>query len=161
MHFKKLIAFFLLLPLTLTAAEDSEQATLWSKDDLDRYKTMLAEQVGDNHSAVADRIIDYDDYFAAMVYREPGSALFEAHAEWVDVYMVSDGQGILTVGGTLADVREVSPGEFRGSAIVGGTDLLISEGDIVHIPVNSPHTVAVAEGETITYFILKVKDSGN
>ncbi len=161
MQFKIFRTFILFLPLTLSAAENSQQATYWSKDDLDRYKTMLAEQVGNNHSAVADRIIDYDNYFAAMVYREPGSSLYEAHAEWVDVYMVSDGQGILTVGGALTEVTEVSPGEFRGSSIVGGTDQLISEGDIVHIPVNSPHTVSVAEGETITYFILKVKDSGN
>jgi len=140
------------------AAEGETEFSYWSNADLDAFTTLLSAQAGESRSAVADRIVDFDHYFAAVVHRESGSSLYESHAEWADLYVVSSGRAMLTVGGTITEPTEVSPGETRGTGIQDGTEQLLTEGDIVLIPANTAHFVAVAPGDHITYFIFKVRE---
>ncbi len=142
----------------LSAAEDQDEFYYWSNADLDAFTTLLSSQAEDSRSAVADRIIDFDHYFAAIVHRESGSSLYESHEDWADLYVVSSGRGMLTLGGTITEPGEVSPGEIRGSGIINGTQQLLTEGDIVLIPANTAHYVAVDEGDHITYFIFKIRE---
>jgi mannose-6-phosphate isomerase-like protein (cupin superfamily) len=139
-------------------ADEDDAVIHWSNADLDAFTTMLSAQAQESRSAVADRIVDFDHYFAAVVHRESGSSLYEAHAEWADLYVVSSGRATLTVGGTITEPTEVSPGEIRGTGIVDGEDKVLTEGDIVLIPANTAHYVSVEEGDHITYFIFKVRN---
>ena len=156
----KKIATIVLLVVSqqLGAAEDELALIHWSNADLDAFTTMLSAQAGESRSAVADRIVDFDHYFAAVVHRESGSSLYESHADWADLYVVSSGRATLTVGGTIIEPTEASPGEIRGTGILNGTDQLLVEGDIVLIPANTAHYVAVAPGDHVTYFIFKVRN---
>ncbi len=153
-----LILSLLVSPQLLSAAEGQDEFFYWSNADLDGFTTLLSSQVGESRSAVADRIVDFDHYFAAVVHRESGSSLYESHEDWADLYVVSSGRGMLTMGGTITEPSEVSPGEIRGSGIINGTEQRLTEGDIVLIPANTAHYVAVEEGDHITYFIFKIRE---
>jgi len=138
-------------------AQEAARHDYWRAADLDGFADSLAASVGANNSAVLDRIIDHDSYFAAIVHREPGPGFSESHDEWADVYFVSSGRGTLIVGGRIADAEETAPGEIRGTRIEGGTQRTLAEGDVVHIPAGTPHHVIVEPGNQITYFIFKVR----
>ncbi len=129
----------------------------WSAAELKGYEEKLAAKITPtNRGAVEDKMIDYGNYFAAMVHRE-GNVGAESHEEWADVYVVSTGSGFVETGGTLKGGKSAGPGEVRGGTIEGGTKQKVGPGDIIHIPAKMPHQVLVEPGKQITYYIFKVK----
>jgi mannose-6-phosphate isomerase-like protein (cupin superfamily) len=90
-----------------------------------------------------------------MVYRE-GNGPAELHATQTDFYIVQEGSATLHIGGKITESKETAPGEVRGKSIEGGKTYKLKAGDTADIPPNTPHQVTLAEGETITYMILKV-----
>jgi mannose-6-phosphate isomerase-like protein (cupin superfamily) len=154
-HFSGLTAGLLMVPALL--AQETADYRYWSAFQLDNLGRSLAAQTGANNAAVLDRVIDYGNYFAAIVHREPGPGFSESHANWADVYFVASGNASLVVGGTILNGEETEPGEVRGTTIEGGTLQRLAEGDVVHIPAGTPHHVLVEPGEQITYFIFKVQ----
>jgi mannose-6-phosphate isomerase-like protein (cupin superfamily) len=150
----------LLLGLTLFAADPAgpkQGYRYWSATELKSYEQKLAPKItATNKGAVEDKIIDYGNYFSAMVHRE-GNIGAEMHDEWADVYVISSGSGTVETGGTLTGGKSTGPGEIRGGSIQGGTRQKVGPGDIIHIPAKMPHQVLVEPGHQITYFIFKVK----
>jgi mannose-6-phosphate isomerase-like protein (cupin superfamily) len=150
----------LLLGLALFAADPSgskQGYRYWSAADLKSYEQKLAPKItATNKGAVEDKIIDYGNYFSAMVHRE-GNVGAEMHDEWADVYVISSGGGTVETGGTLTGGKSTGPGEVRGGSIQGGARQKVGPGDIIHIPAKMPHQVLVEPGKQITYFIFKVK----
>ncbi len=145
--------------MSLTAAETASNKgyRYWSAAELKGYEQKLARKITPaNKGAVEDKIIDYGNYFSAMVHRE-GDIGAEMHDEWADVYVISSGSGTLQVGGTLSGGKSTGPGEVRGGTIEGGTRQKVAPGDIIHIPAKTPHEMRIDPGQQITYFILKVK----
>ncbi len=129
----------------------------WSAADLDQLSDNLSSQVSSNNAAILNNIINEGGYYAAMVHREAGPGFSELHAEWADLYFVTDGSATIFTGGSIVDPTEFSPGEIRGTGIDGGVSRAISAGDVVHIPAGLPHYVLVGDGQQITYFIFKAK----
>ena len=143
--------------LTLPLLADSKGYKYWSAAELKGYEKKLAPKITPtNVSAVEDKIIDYGNYFSAMVHRE-GNFMAEQHDAWADVYVIVSGGGTLEVGGTISGGKSTGPGEIRGGTIQGATKQKLSPGDIVHIPAKMPHNVIIDNGGQITYFIFKVK----
>lgn len=128
---------------------------VFTAQELEALRESLSGQVGSNNAAILDNIINEGGYFAAMVHREPGPGFSESHADWADLYFVTSGTASLITGGSIIDPTEADPGEVRGSGIEGGSRQLISQGDVVHIPVGVPHHVLVEAGQQVTYFIFK------
>ncbi len=149
----RLIALFLAVPL-MGAGQTGYK--YWSAADMKQYSKTLATKMGPNKSALDDRIIDYGDYFAAVVHRE-GDFSSEMHDHWADLYVITAGRATLIVGGTILGGKTTAPGEIRGLSINGGSRQNIAAGDIIHIPAKMPHQVLVKPGTQITYFIYKVK----
>jgi mannose-6-phosphate isomerase-like protein (cupin superfamily) len=140
-----------------TKAAEPRGYKFWSADELKSYERILAPRItATNKIAIEDRVIDYGNYFSAMVHRE-GNAPAEQHESWADLYVISTGSATLEVGGTIADGKATAPGEIRGTSIRGGSRQKLSPGDVVHIPAKTPHNVLVDPGGQITYFIFKVK----
>ncbi len=147
----------LLLALPAIGAEPAGYK-YWSAAELESYSKSLAPKLDEHKIAVADRIIDHGNYFAAMVHREGGNGVAEMHDAWADLYVVESGTGTLVVGGTIPGGKTTAPGEIRGPSIEGGMRQKLSPGDIVHIAAKTPHNVLVDPGAQITYFIFKVKE---
>lgn len=80
----------------------------------------------------------------------------ESHANFIDFNVVLEGEGTVITGGTIADAKEVSPGEARGSKVVGGTPHLLHKGDVLYVAAGVPHQSLVAPGKTFVYYTLKI-----
>jgi mannose-6-phosphate isomerase-like protein (cupin superfamily) len=79
----------------------------------------------------------------------------EIHDASDDVYYVLDGTATLTLGGTLESPREIEPGEWRGSKIVGGQKVEIAKGDLIVVPRGTPHHRSTAN-QDFTMILIKV-----
>lgn len=58
----------------------------------------------------------------------------EVHEAADDYHMVLEGAATYTLGGRLADPREIRPGEWRAKGVVGGKTFEVGKGDIVFVP---------------------------
>jgi mannose-6-phosphate isomerase-like protein (cupin superfamily) len=80
----------------------------------------------------------------------------ELHDESDDVYYVLVGSAQLTLGGTLEDPREISPGEWRSKKINGGRTFEIKRGDLIIVPRGTPHQRNTISGKEFSMILIKV-----
>jgi len=82
----------------------------------------------------------------------------EVHAHFSDVFVITDGRATLITGGTVVDPTTNANGETHGTSIQNGTSQPLAKGDVVHIPAGIPHQMLLAPGDTLSYFVVKVKN---
>jgi len=75
------------------------------------------------------------------------------HPSITDVWVVTEGSGILVTGGELVNATKDARGEQTGTAIRGGTERMIKTGDVIVIPPGVAH--AVKETKQITYLNIR------
>ena len=92
--------------------------------------------------------------FKVMASRRDKVGQSEVHVEDTDIFIVIDGHATLVIGGKLVDAKEVSPGEFRGSGIEGGTDYPLERGVVLTVPRNTPHWVKQTQ-PGFRYYVIK------
>lgn len=63
----------------------------------------------------------------------------ESHDNYVDIFLVQEGQEEFFVGGEIINKEEVSEGEWRGSGLANARKYKISAGDIMVVPKGVPH----------------------
>jgi mannose-6-phosphate isomerase-like protein (cupin superfamily) len=80
----------------------------------------------------------------------------EQHQQLGDVFFVLQGTATLVTGGTISNPATTAPGEIRGASVQDGTRRKLQEGDVVHIPANTPHQMLLDSGSSITYFVVKI-----
>jgi quercetin dioxygenase-like cupin family protein len=68
------------------------------------------------------------------------------------------GGATLITGGTIVDATVSGPGEHRGPAIRGGSELAIAAGDVLTIRPGVPHWVKAVDGR-LRYMVVKVHAS--
>jgi hypothetical protein len=73
------------------------------------------------------------------------------------MFVILDGHATVVTGGKIIGEKSTGPGEIRGKSVDGGTRQEVSAGDVVHIPAGLAHQTLVADGETVTYFVIKVE----
>jgi mannose-6-phosphate isomerase-like protein (cupin superfamily) len=83
----------------------------------------------------------------------PGRA--EMHEGDTDVWYVVAGGGTLVTGGTIVEASVTGPGEHRGPAIRGGSELAIAAGDLVSIRPGVAHWIKAVDGR-LRYLTVKV-----
>lgn len=104
---------------------------------------------------VAAKTPKFPNHAMSVSHREK-DGVAELHEKQTDIMVVQSGEARLTVGGTLVEPTNPSPGEQRGTAIKGGVTKTLAAGDVVHIPSGMPHQFFVEPGKQITYFVVKV-----
>ena len=101
----------------------------------------------------------YPGHLTMLTVRtKPGGA--EQHDHWNDIFIALDGEATVVVGGTIENKKETTPGEPRGTRVVGGTEHVMHKGDIVHISPGLPHQTLVPAGKAFTYYVIKVAEPG-
>ena len=80
----------------------------------------------------------------------------EVHDESDDVYYVLDGTAELSLGGTLDQPREATPGEWKSKKINGGTTIRITQGDLIVVPRGTPHQRNTVDGKEFSMILIKV-----
>lgn len=80
----------------------------------------------------------------------------EVHDASDDVYYILEGSAELTLGGTLENPKEATPGEWRSDKIVGGKTFTIKKGDLIVVPRGTPHQRINTKGKKFTLILIKI-----
>ena len=80
----------------------------------------------------------------------------ELHDASDDVYYVLEGSAELTLGGTLDNPREASPGEWKSPKINDGKTFTIKKGDLIIVPRGTPHQRINTKGKTFSLILIKI-----
>ena len=98
---------------------------------------------------------DHEYFFVEFVKRLDHGNYIEQHTHWIDQTTILAGDAILTYGGTIADSKEIAPGEFRGHSQVGAKTIHMHPGDFVMIPPGTPHHFDALPGKVLNYVVYK------
>jgi uncharacterized RmlC-like cupin family protein len=88
--------------------------------------------------------------------REASSGQAELHEKQADLIVVQSGQATIIIGGKIVNGKTTAANEIRGTSIEGGARQALKAGDILHVPVKTPHQVLLDAGQTLDYVVLKV-----
>lgn len=84
------------------------------------------------------------------------SADAEVHDASDDVFYVLSGSAELTLGGTLENPREATPGEWKSAKILNGKTFTITKGDLIVVPRGTPHQRINSPGKEFSLILIKV-----
>ena len=152
---KKLVLFLFPFMMLVLAAGDPQGFMVWQASALKARGVQLATKLGADKSA-SETLANYGNYNTMLAHREASGGA-ELHEKMADLFVIQSGEATVVVGGSITGSHPVSPGEVRGSAVVGGESHRVSVGDVVHIPANTPHQMLLDAGHQVTYFVVKVE----
>ena len=152
---KKTGLLLLLLAGFAVAAGDPPGFTIWKSSDLKALEQQMVQKLGPTKGAT-QQLIDFGTHLTMMAHRQTDGEA-EIHEGVTDVFYVLSGEATLVVGGKVIGGKSTGPDELRGTSIQGGVSKKLAAGDIVNIPVKTPHQTLVQAGQKITYFVVKVR----
>ena len=129
----------------------------WSPADLLERAKHLQELAAAKGSA-SETLEKYPHHYTMLAFRNRSGG-GEVHQNFSDVFYILDGHASVITGGEVVEPKTTAPGETLGTAVKGGTSQEVKAGDVVHIPAGMPHQMVVPEGQTITYFVVKVEEN--
>ena len=112
---------------------------------LAEIEATIKEMDDDDRSTV--RLLEGGSY-NVNIRRLRGAETALMHPRTTDVYVVREGSGTLVTGGQIVDASGQPVDGQRGAAIRGGTERVISAGDLVFIPAGVPHGIRESDGIT-------------
>ena len=143
--------------MTKGAFSQSMKSDHWSPSELlDRAKH-LKELAGEKGSA-SETLEKYPHHYTMLAFRNRSGG-GEAHQNYADVFYILDGHASLVTGGEVMEPKSTGPGETLGTSVKGGSRQELKAGDVVHIPASMPHQMVLGEGDTVTYFVIKVEET--
>lgn len=130
----------------------------WSTAELLERAKHLKELAAKADGSASETFEKYPHHYTMLAYRQHSGG-GEAHQDFADIFFILDGHATVVTGGSLVDAKTTAPGEMRAKSVDGGSRQELKAGDVVHIPAGMPHQTLVADGETVTYFVVKVEES--
>ena len=153
----KLLASTLLMA-ALGASAQTMKYDHWTTSDLLERAKHLQQLAAKADGSASETLEKYPHHFTMLAFRQRSGG-GELHQNFADVFFILDGHATVVTGGSLVDQTTSAPGELRGKSVEGGTSQQVKAGDIVHIPAGTPHQTMVKEGDTVTYFVVKVEET--
>ena len=150
----RLIAIALITAGFALPAGDPPNFYQWKASELKTLAKDLPAKM-DAQKLASQVLATVGGYAFQLAHRE-GVGLAEFHATQSDVFFVQSGEATLTVGGEVVDGKTTAPNEIRGTSIKNGVDKKVIAGDVIAIPVKTPHQLKVASGKQFTYFVVKM-----
>ena len=100
-------------------------------------------------------LLEIANYKIHASYRDaPG--IVEIHTKDTDIIYMLEGTATLVTGGTIVEGKNIEAEEIRGKDVKGGETRLITKGDVIVIPHNTPHWFKEVKGP-INYYVVKVR----
>ena len=149
-------AAFLLL--TTGANPQAMKSDHWSPAQLLGRAKHLRELAAAGDGSASETLEKYPHHYTMLAFRSHNGG-GELHQNFADLFYILDGHASVVTGGEVVDSKTVGPGEIRGSSVKGGTQQVLKTGDVVHIPAGMPHQMLVADGDSVTYFVVKVQEN--
>jgi len=147
-----------LLTAALGASAQTMESDHWSRAELLERAKHLQELAGKGDGSASETLEKYPHHYTMLAFRR-SSGGGELHQYFADVFYVLDGHATVLTGGQLVDPKTTAPGEVRGKSVEGGKHQELRAGDVVHIPAGMPHQMLLNQGDSITYFVIKVEES--
>lgn len=152
------LLFSILLIWSLGAYAQTMKSDYWSSAELlERAKHLQALAASGDGSA-SETLEKYPHHYTMLAFRQHSGG-GELHQNFADIFYILDGHATVVTGGSLVDQKTTGPGEIRGKAVEGGTRQELKAGDVVHIPAGMPHQMLLADGQSVTYFVVKAEES--
>ena len=117
---------------------------------------LLAKARAGNGSA-AITLSNYQGHYTMLTARTKSGG-GELHGHYADFLFVIAGEGTELTGGTMLNPKDLPDGEVRGTGLEGATPHVLHKGDVIHIPAGTPHQAIEAPGQTITIYVVKVRE---
>jgi len=158
--FIALAVSFMVLPALLPS---SAQTTLRGTQN-DKFKYVTREEIakqltkpwpGEVYASAF--MNDHEYFFVEFVKRKDHGNYIEQHTHYIDQDTVLSGEGILTYGGKIEDIKEIAPGEYRGHKQSGAKTQRVRAGDFVLIEPGMPHHFDAVPGTELVYVVYKHK----
>ena len=130
----------------------------WSTAELLERAKHLQELAAKSEGSASETLEKYPHHYTMLAFRQHSGG-GELHQNFADIFFILDGRASVLTGGSLADQKSSGPGEIRGKSVEGGTRQELKAGDVVHIPAGMPHQMLLAEGESVTYYVVKVEET--
>ncbi|MGA7245571.1 MAG: AraC family ligand binding domain-containing protein [Terracidiphilus sp.] len=130
----------------------------WSTAQLLERAKHLQELAAKGEGSASETLEKYPHHYTMLAYRQHSGG-GELHQNFADIFYILDGHAAVLTGGSLVEQKTTGPGEIRGKSVDGGSRQEVRAGDVVHIPAGMPHQMLVSDGESITYFVVKVEES--
>jgi mannose-6-phosphate isomerase-like protein (cupin superfamily) len=154
----KLISILTMTVIAISSYALAENKTeVFSGKDVTSQLATLVQAAKASGSSGAT-LGDYKSHAIKLSVRTASGGA-EVHAQYDDIFVVTEGKATMVTGGTVIDPKGESDGETRGSGIQNGKSQTIVQGDIVHIPAGTPHQLMIAAGGTFGAIVVKVKEA--
>jgi mannose-6-phosphate isomerase-like protein (cupin superfamily) len=126
-------------------------------DDLTAKGVALLAKAQAGNGSAAITLSTYKGHYTMLTARTRSGG-GEQHQHYADFLFVLAGEGTELTGGTLQNPKENPDGEIRGTGLEGATSHPLHKGDVIHIPAGTPHQAIEAPGQTITLYVVKVRE---
>lgn len=134
-----------------------DAAEVFSAQQMEKWAKSTATDSAKSEAGVyAQAMGEYGSHRSMITTRiKTGEA--EEHRDWSDIFVAVAGKATLVSGGHLENARTIGTGEQRGSGVDGGISELLMPGAVAHIDPRIPHQLIIPEGDSFTYFVVKIK----
>jgi len=153
----KLLALVMLV-VAMGAHAQTMKSDHWTTAQLLERAKQLQEIAAKGDGSASETLEKYPHHYTMLAFRQRSGG-GELHQNFADIFFILEGHAMVVTGGKIVDEKSTGPGEIRGKGVDGGTRQEVKAGDIVHIPAGMPHQTLVAEGETVTYFVIKAEET--
>ena len=147
----------LLLSVAMGAQAQTMKSDHWSKAQLLERAKHLQELATKGDGSASETLEKYPHHYTMLAFRQKSGG-GELHQHFADMFVILDGHATVVTGGKIVDEKSTAPGEVRGKSVDGGNRQEVRAGDVVHIPAGLAHQTLVADGETVTYFVIKAEE---
>jgi len=145
---------WLLAPVAFALTAASTGAQHWTNDQLIEAGKALPAKMA-KVKVGTESVANWGNHSMTLAHRE-GDGLAELHETENDVIFIRGGEGGFVMGGKIPDGKPSAANEVRGSKIEGGEKFALHPGDVIHVPVKTPHQFLVEPGHKIDYVAIKV-----
>jgi len=127
-------------------------ASTYSRKELVDLAAQMREKPGNSENAkngLLERHLNPINILA--VRTKSGQA--ELHSASADTFFVIQGHATLVTGGTI--INPHGKEEVRGDSVLHGVSVELRTGDVVHIPVDTPHQLLLDGSASFVYVLVK------
>ncbi len=125
----------------------------WTAEQFRAHEKALYSAMKDG--LASETLGSWGNHLLLKTRREASSGRAELHEKQSDLIIVQSGHATIIIGGKILNGQTTAPNEIRGTSIEGGERQVLKAGDIVHVPIRTPHQV-VDTSQAFDYIVRKV-----
>ncbi len=140
------------LAMVLAAAGGSQH---WTNEQIMDVGKTLPAKMNNKVKVGTESVANWGNHSMTVAHRE-GNGEAELHETQNDIIFIRGGEASFILGGKIPDAKPSAANEIRGSKIEGGEKFALHAGDVIHVPVKTPHQFLVEPGHKVDYIAIKV-----